>query len=94
VLTLIGDIPAGETWGFDFRPGYKTVLKLGAIIYNRLQYVDVTTITAFSTLRVLSSKAAKAIDAAAASNRFIFTGSGLSAASKVDLYYYARYLSL
>jgi len=93
LLTLTGDIPVTQVWGFDFRPGYKTVERI-SIAGNELNHVVPTTIRAFTTMRVLSDKAAKAIDAAATSNRFIFTGSGLSAASKVQLLRYERYLSL
>ncbi len=92
-ITLDGDIPAGETWEFDLRPGYKNIWKLTEQ-FSRLSYVTVGTLHAFAAMRVLSDKAAKAIDTTATSNRFIFTGTGLSAASKVVMYYYKRYLSL
>ncbi len=52
------------------------------------------TLGAFSTIRLLSDKMAKSISASAASNKFIFTGSGLTAATLVKMYYYKRYLSL
>jgi len=93
VLTLSGDIPAGETWQFDFRPGEKFVMNISTLV-NKMNFVDLTTIRAFSTLRVLSDKGAKSINTAAVSNRFVFTGTGLSAASKVIMYYYRRYLTL
>ncbi len=92
-LKLISSIPDGEVWELDFRPHYKFIWKksTGA---SRMQYIDTTTISAFATLRVLSDKATKAIDTAATSNRFIFTGTGLSAATKVTMYHYKRFLSL
>jgi len=94
VLTLSGDIPAGDTWGFDFRPGYKTISDFYNSYANKMSYVDVATLGAFSTIRLLSDKMAKSISASAASNKFIFTGSGLTAATLVKMYYYKRYLSL
>ncbi len=94
-LTLIGDIPAGELWEFNLRPQYKTLWKkVGSVGYNRMAYLDIATIGAFATMRVLSDKSARAYNTAAVSNRFVFTGSGLSATSKVIMYYYRRYLSL
>ncbi len=93
VLTLSGDIPAGDTWQFDFRPGEKHVFEVFSLL-QKMAFVDLATVGAFSTMRVLSDKAAKAINAAAVSNRFIYTGTGLTAASKVIMYYYRRYLTL
>lgn len=92
-LTIVGSIPGGETWRFDLRSGYKT-LRRTSDDANRMSYMNTATISAFSTMRILGTKAAQAQYAGAPSNTFTITGSGTTGATSTVIYWYKRYLSL
>ena len=92
-ITLIGTIPGGETWRFDLRPGYKTLQRTSDSA-NRMSFVNTTTIQSFSTMRILSTKAARTHDAAATANLFQFTGTGTTGATAANVIWFKRFLSL
>ena len=91
VLTITGTIPALETWRFDLRPGYKTLVRTSDNA-NRMNYVVTSTLRAFSTMRLLSEKSTAIYSQTA--NIFTCTGTGYSGASSISFKWYKRYLSL
>lgn len=84
-------IPGGETWVFDLRPGYKTIVRQSDNA-NRIQYLVVGSIRYFGTLRILNQKLTAAYGQTF--NRFSVTGSGTTGASSITTRYYKRYLNL
>ena len=92
-ITLDGEIPSGETWTFDLRPGVKT-LRRNSDSANRMSFVDPDTVSAFATMRILSTKTATTYDPGTVSNRFRFQGTSTDANSAASITWYKRYLSL
>lgn len=94
LLQFSSAIPNGETFRIDLRPGQKTVLRTSDNA-NRMSYLNPLTISAFSEMRILGEKATRATNAFwSTTNTFTFNAAGTSGASKVDVRWYRRYLSL
>lgn len=91
IITITGTIPGGETWRFDLRPGYKTLVRTSDSA-NRMNYVVTSTLRAFSTMRLLSEKVCTLY--AQTANFFTCTGTSCTGATSVSVKWYKRYLSL
>jgi hypothetical protein len=95
ILQLQTAIPDGETFRFDLRPGYRTVVRTSDNA-NRMNYILPSTIAVLSDMRILSEKATRAVGGGfTTTNRFnVIVNSGATANSQLQIFYYKRYLSL
>jgi hypothetical protein len=81
-ISLSSAIPAGSTYRFDLRYGYKTVR-------DQTNVNKIATVTSGSDLATFSIESAPAVPGGV--NALSISGTGGTAASAVSLYYYTRY---
>lgn len=93
-LRLSSAIPSGETFRFDFRPNYKTVVRTSDDA-NRLSYLTPAYITAFQSMKILPPKISKTINSSySTTNTLSIICTGTSGLSSATVYWYKRYISL
>lgn len=91
-VTFTAAIPAGETFGLDFRPGYKRIYRISDLA-NRMNYVSAASIGAMNTIRVYSAKQLKQFGNYT-TNSFQVSGTGTTGSSTMTVYWYKRYIAL